>query len=60
MENLQKLSKMNLKSTILEMIDYLLDNNFVGFINDLTTPPQIEYHIDDLLLLEREYFLLKY
>lgn len=56
MDKLQYLSKMDYNQPIKEMIDYLLDNGFVGFINDTCSLPWIEYHMDDLLILDREYF----
>lgn len=34
-----------------EVIDFLLDRGATGIINDLTPEPQIEYALDDLLVV---------
>jgi hypothetical protein len=43
-----KLSGLNPMWEIDEVVNYLLDNGYVGVINDLTPSPNIEYDISDL------------
>lgn len=55
MGGLTKLSEIKSRR-IAAMVDYLLDNGFEGFVNDLTPPPNVEYYLDDLLTLDREFW----
>ena len=34
-----------------ELIDYMLDNGHESIINDLTPAPNIEYSLDDILII---------
>ncbi len=45
------LSKLDKKYNLEELLDYLIDNNYVGIINDLTNEPHIEYDLDDLIVV---------
>ena len=46
----QKLSNIPIEiTTSNEVINYLLDNGFVGIINDIQPMPNIQYDLNDLL-----------
>ena len=47
--NYLELSKLDSNLSEEEVVNYLIDNNYVGAINDLTVYPNIEYSLDDLL-----------
>lgn len=51
MKNYFPLSKLDKKYNLEELLNYLIDNNYVGIINDLTDEPHVEYDLDDLIVV---------
>ena len=49
--NYLELSKLDSNLSEEEVVNYLIDNNYVGVANDLTSSPNIEYSLDDLLVV---------
>jgi hypothetical protein len=45
------LSSLDLKMSYEEVIDFLLDNRYIGIVNDLTPEPHVEYDLTDLRLV---------
>lgn len=48
MSKLAKLSDIDPEYTYEQVVDLLLDNGYVGIINDIPPPPHIEYMLFDL------------
>ena len=44
-------SKLDKKYCLEELLNYLIDNNYIGIINDLTEKPHVEYDLQDLVVI---------
>lgn len=51
-----QLSKLDLRLTVNQVIDYLLDNGYNGIVNDITGN-QIEYDLDDVLIIWHQFVI---
>lgn len=51
MKNYLPLSKLDKKYNLEELLNYLIDNNYIGVVNDLTNEPHVEYDLDDIIVV---------
>lgn len=51
MKNYFPLSKLDKKYNLEELLNYLIDNNYIGIVNDLTNEPHVEYDLQDLVVI---------
>ena len=58
MKNYFPLSKLDKKYNLDELLNYLIDNNYIGIINDLTNEPHIEYNLDDLVVIWNKFEII--
>lgn len=58
MKNYFPLSKLDKKYNLDELLNYLIDNNYIGIINNLTDEPHVEYNLDDLVVIWNKFEII--